>query len=328
MENKVGEIKKEQYCMNCDKEGHIMKNCTNAITSFGVILMSLNVDNNIRDSISKLSGNFSTKECSISIESPNDIELFCSVKDQIKFLLIRRKHTLGFLEFMRGRYNVENIDGIIFLFKQMTSEEIDKIKNMAYNDFDELWTNVWGNNKKTQMFHNEYIKSKDKITQLIDEKNGYLPLSFYVNNVIPLWDCPEWGFPKGRRNYKENDKICAVREFKEETGYEDDDFIMMNDLCSIEENLIGTNGINYKHIYYLAIACNDKDPIVDTTNKMQVKEIGDIGYFSYNECIKKIRPYHTDRIKIITDTYVYMINSIIDYAKKLIKENAELTNIV
>ena len=30
---------------------------------------------------------------------------------------------------------------------------------------------------------------------------------------------PEWGFPKGRRNYQENDIDCATREWEEETGY-------------------------------------------------------------------------------------------------------------
>ena len=33
------------------------------------------------------------------------------------------------------------------------------------------------------------------------------------------WKMPEWGFPKGRRNYQENDISCALREFEEETGY-------------------------------------------------------------------------------------------------------------
>ena len=28
---------------------------------------------------------------------------------QLKFLMIRRKHTLGYIEFLRGRYDVNNI---------------------------------------------------------------------------------------------------------------------------------------------------------------------------------------------------------------------------
>ena len=33
------------------------------------------------------------------------------------------------------------------------------------------------------------------------------------------WLTPEWGFPKGRRNYQETDITCAYREFNEETGF-------------------------------------------------------------------------------------------------------------
>jgi 8-oxo-dGTP pyrophosphatase MutT (NUDIX family) len=32
------------------------------------------------------------------------------------------------------------------------------------------------------------------------------------------WEEPEWGFPKGRRDTQESDWVCALREFKEETG--------------------------------------------------------------------------------------------------------------
>jgi ADP-ribose pyrophosphatase YjhB (NUDIX family) len=46
------------------------------------------------------------------------------------------------------------------------------------------------------------------LNQLIDESNKY-----------DVWSEPEWGFPKGRRNYQEKDYECAVREFCEETGY-------------------------------------------------------------------------------------------------------------
>ena len=36
---------------------------------------------------------------------------------------------------------------------------------------------------------------------------------------------PEWGFPKGRRNYKEKDLIVRIREFEEETGYQKEQLI-------------------------------------------------------------------------------------------------------
>ena len=40
-----------------------------------------------------------------------------------------------------------------------------------------------------------------------------------INESSKKWTEPEWGFPKGRRNYQEKDYDCAVREWEEETGY-------------------------------------------------------------------------------------------------------------
>jgi 8-oxo-dGTP pyrophosphatase MutT (NUDIX family) len=312
--------KKDVYCVNCGKEGHLFKNCDEPITSYGVVLLNLNLNNNIKDNII----NYLTKinksidimdtyeDIGISINDANDIELFCNLKNNIKFLLIKRKHTLGFLEFIRGRYNIENIDGIIFLFKQMIPQEINNIKLLS---FDQLWDEVWGDNKNKVSYQNEYIISKEKFNKLKSEDNGFLNLNFYIENVSPNWGDAEWGFPKGRRNFKESNKTCAIREFKEESGFNDNDVIILDNLGEIEEKFIGTNGINYRHVYYLAISITNKNPIVDPNNSSQMNEIGDIGYFSYEDAIKRIRPYHIDRRKIMTHLYIYMINTLIEKIK-------------
>lgn len=315
--------KKDLYCINCGKEGHMCKNCNEAVTSYGIILLLIEIDKSIKDVIiNELDNidydinimNVNENNIGITINDPIDIELFCKFKSQIRFLLIRRKHTLGFLEFIRGRYSIDNIDGIIFLFKQMTLEEINKIKNTT---FDKLWDEVWGLNKNNATYQNEYAVSKDKFNKLKNEDNGFLNLNFYVENVIPNWTDAEWGFPKGRRNFKETNESCAIREFKEESGFDDDEIIILNSVNPIEEKFIGTNGVNYKHIYYLAISDTDKIPSININNLIQTNEIGDIGYFSYEEAIKKIRPYHVDRHKIIIYSYIFMINNIIKNVKNM-----------
>ena len=48
---------------------------------------------------------------------------------------------------------------------------------------------------------------------------GSYDLESLVKGSRTYWKTPEWGFPKGRRNYQENDLACALREFQEETGY-------------------------------------------------------------------------------------------------------------
>ena len=70
--------------------------------------------------------------------------------------------------------------------------------------------------------------------------------------------------------------------------------------CSkIKENLVGTNGINYLHNYFLAILNTDKINNIDSNNR----EIGNINVMTYNECIENIRPYHINKLKIINVLY-------------------------
>ena len=132
------------YCSNCGKNGHIFKFCSEPITSYGVILIKFKSDN-YKKLVTKL--DIKNNEFGVSLENENDINIFYLIKNHIQFLLIRRKYTLGYLEFIRGRYNLENIDAIIHLFRQMTKDEIDKIKN---NDFDHLWKKVYGKNSKKE----------------------------------------------------------------------------------------------------------------------------------------------------------------------------------
>ena len=312
------------YCGNCGKYGHIYRNCHEPITSFGIILIKFDYEESfLRNGFKKrflLEEDFddseesSDEKISISIEGINfrsdrDIEIFCHYKNLIKFLLIRRKHTLGYIEFVRGRYSVENMDGIIFLFRQMTSDEI---KRIGCSSFDELWNELWSNNKNKSNYHNEYMVSKQKFEKLKTENETYLNLEFYVENVEPNWNYAEWGFPKGRRNFQESNRACAVREFGEESGFIEDDYILLDRIFPFEERFIGTNGITYKHIYYPAIASSEKIPSIDPNNKNQIDEIGAIGWFTYEEAINLLRPYHTERKKVLTELFMYVMDNIVD----------------
>ena len=90
----------------------------------------------------------------------------------------------------------------------------------------------------------------------------------------------------------------ANREFIEETNLNEKNFNILYNIFPITENLIGTNNINYKHIYYLAICNNDIKVEIDITNKQQYKEVGNIGWYSYDESINMIRNYHIDKIMV------------------------------
>lgn len=264
--------KKINYCCNCGKTGHIYRKCLSPIMSLGIILVKLE-DNTL------------------------------------KYLLIQRRDTLGFVEFMRGKYNLENIKYIFKLFEIMTESERNKIMT---SDFDTLWNNLWMN-KNLKQYHNEYDTSKKKFTMI---KNGNV---MYENNIINFeyinktselkWFEPEWGFPKGRRNLKETDLECAVREFEEETGFKKGEYTLIN-INPIEEIFSGTNSIRYKHIYYIAKTLMDKKLIIDKNNFNQVSEISTIKWFNYEDALSKIRPYNLEKKKVLEKLNEFLIKNI------------------
>lgn len=296
------------YCGNCGKYGHSFKNCGDPVTSYGVIL--INMDDELKDSmISYLSTDSISidKEAKgIKVENETDIENFCKYKNTVKFLMIQRKHTYGYIEFIRGKYSIDHVDGIIFLFRQMTPEEISKISS---NTFDDLWEDLWANGKTKSHYQQEFNNSKAKFNKLKNESE-YPNLEFYIANVQPNYKYAEWGFPKGRRGYQESDEDCGVREFREESGFLDEEYIILDKIKPISEVFVGTNGVNYRHIYYVAISCTNREPIINFENKSQANEISAINWFTYDDAIGIIRDHHIEKRKLLTEIYMYFINSI------------------
>ena len=257
-------MKKNVYCGNCGEFGHLYRRCTQPITSLGLI--SYRIDNN-----------------------------------KLKYLMIQRRDTIGFVEFMRGKYNLDNYRYIYKLFTIMTEDERKKIES---NTFDYLWNNLWMD-KNSRQYHNEYDNSKKKFQKIV---NGFkidntTVLTFkYINSQVDyLYTEPEWGFPKGRRNLKESNLDCAIREFEEETGITKNEYEVLYQIEPLEELFSGTNNIRYKHIYYVAYA---KDNIntnlcVDTNNFNQVSEISNIKWFTFIECLKNIRNYNIEKKNVL-----------------------------
>ena len=132
---------KKYYCCNCGKYGHRYSKCNEPIISLGIIAIKIiNKDdyNNLNNFFKSCSFHFNLLK-SNSINN-NVLLNFDKSINSIKFLLIRRRKTLGYIEFIRGRYNENNINEYTYLFEQMTKTEIEYIKN---NDFDKLWHDLW-----------------------------------------------------------------------------------------------------------------------------------------------------------------------------------------
>lgn len=255
--------KQYHFCNNCGKQGHIFGSCKLPITSLGVVAFK--------------------KEDNI-----------------IKYLLICRKDSLGFIEFLRGKYPLYDKDYILNLINEMTQKEKNLLQTKSFED---LWILLWGNFIGIQ-YRQEEKHAKEKYIQIkrgintIDE--GNYDLSSLLEESINNWKTPEWGFPKGRRNYQETDMKCAFREFNEETGYESEKLDLISNISPFEEIFMGSNYKIYKHKYYLGYFRKNEYMDDDISIGMfQKSEVSDMRWGSYEEAIELIRPYNIEKINML-----------------------------
>ena len=54
--------------------------------------------------------------------------------NDLEFLMIRRKDSLGYVEFLRGRYALSDVDFIHSIFEEMTIDERERISMMKFDD--------------------------------------------------------------------------------------------------------------------------------------------------------------------------------------------------
>lgn len=257
-------MKNTDFCNNCGKTGHNYNQCKMPITSFGLIIYRINKNTN-----------------------------------EPEVLMIRRKDSLGFVEFIRGKYSLMNRNYILNIINEMTVNERERLKTYA---FDQLWNDLWNGNIGSQYRSEEKI-SREKYETLkigvnndcCQTKSSYT-LDELLNEVKTNWTETEWGFPKGRRNYQEKDIVCALREFEEETGYSKNKISIIQNILPYDELFTGSNYKCYKHRYYVGhMNYIDTEKMVN----FQKNEVSKCEWVPINECVKRIRPYSKERIEII-----------------------------
>jgi 8-oxo-dGTP pyrophosphatase MutT (NUDIX family) len=254
------------YCNNCGKPGHNYSICKIPITSIGIVVFRKNNDNNY------------------------------------EYLMIRRKDTLGYIDFMRGKYSIYNKPYIMNMLKQMTDEEKECLKT---EDFDTLWHKIWGSTNISSQYKSEENISREKFNTLtvgILVKDDLYNLKMLVEESYQYdkWTEAEWGFPKGRRNYQEKDYECALREFSEETGYPKTYLKNVYNIIPFEEIFTGSNYKSYKHKYYL-MNMSLKDSLENV--KFENTEVSKMEWKTFENCIKSIRYYNVEKQQVITNIH-------------------------
>ena len=152
------------YCNNCGEQGHVFRTCKDPIISCGLLFIR------------------SAFEPMVLPVDPKSVSV----------LMVRRKDSMSYMEFIRGKYNPNDEE---YVKRQLSNMTIQEQKLILEESFEVLWTKLWGNSRDMEPI--EYEHARDKFNAL-DKKR-------LIYEVPSKFSEPEWGFPKGRRNYQEKD---------------------------------------------------------------------------------------------------------------------------
>ena len=249
-------MSKNNLCNNCGKQGHQFHQCKLPITSYGIIL-------------------------------------FRSSEKGLQYLMLRRKDSFGYIDFIRGKYMQNNLEHLQIIFNEMSVAEREKIRT---NNFETLWKMMWGS--QDYSYKGEEIASQkkfDALTQGLQIGDEIISLNSLVEKSTTCWKETEWEFPKGRRNFQEKDLDCALREFEEETGFSKGDIKIVENVIPFEEIFLGSNHKSYKHKYFLAYTDNTFDEL----DKYQKTEVSKLDWKTLEECLESIRPYSLEKKQLI-----------------------------
>lgn len=243
-------------CSNCGRGGHFFRECAEPITSLGIIAF---------------------RRCGSSGSGK-------------QWLMIRRRDTLGFIEIMRGKYELRDEAGIQSLIDQTT---LGERRRLLTGDFAELWRELW-NGPASRRYHTEYEQARAKFEVL----RGRRGLAAACERSATAWQEAEWGFPKGRRAAGESELACALRETWEEAGVVAEALRVLPGE-PLTEQFRGSNGVVYRHRYWVAEAAAETEVGLDPSNMDQQREVGAVRWCGLEEAMELIRPYNAEKRRVL-----------------------------
>src|SRR5271168_5223046 len=200
--------------------------------------------------------------------------------DKIEFLLIKKRYTFNYSDFILKHYSTHDDTKLLYLFNGMSHEEKLDIVSL---DFGRMWYRLFLTtpDKNTNVSHlDKYVLCKAYFEKKFLHDGGakLRELICKSNNLDYIWE-----IPKGRKaTPQEKDIACAMRELEEETGVSSNNYLILDD-NPIRTSII-SNGIKYIATYYLAIYIFRKcTPKIQYNNYQQLSEVSRIDWMAVDK---------------------------------------------
>jgi 8-oxo-dGTP pyrophosphatase MutT (NUDIX family) len=213
-----------------------------------------------------------------------------------EYLMVQRKDTICFVEFVRGRYDTEDVMYVGKLFSGMTPEEREMLLTTS---FDDIWEYTWQSSRRNL---SEYRASKEKFDRLrLADGISHIMQS----NVCEMAE-PEWEFPKGRKSSGEHGVECALREFEEEGGITRS-LVYVHNTPTLVFDKLGCNGTVYRAVYYFATTAVPESLVSPALNSTQAKEVRCVKWFGPADASAKLR--HVDHVAKFRELNDFVLKS-------------------
>lgn len=230
-----------------------------------------------------------------------------SSTNNTEVLLVHKRYSYAYSMFIHGKYSRPNIwpktsmQFIVNLLIQMTLEELLDIWSL---DFKQMWYRIWlNNNCDTELYKRKYTKF---YMSFIKNDNGdtIRKIIQQIRNCNTL----NWEVPKGRpKDSQENNVSCAIREMKEETGLNKNDYTILPNVRRYVNYI--SLGTRYICTYYIAII----NPCVRYYNNSILRNIHTVSEVS------ETKWFNIDKIRVFDD-YKRHLEALVLPAFKLVKK--------
>jgi 8-oxo-dGTP pyrophosphatase MutT (NUDIX family) len=234
-------------CNNCGKMGHTIKQCLNPIKSYGII--TYHVDS-----------------------------------DQIVWiLLVERKYTYAFCDFIKG--NFENINELGWLVDEFTDIELLLVFEYYIDDYKQLFTSTIPHQTVLTKTYSRFVEQYTKVLTPNKDKLVLQARKLLKESNRRMKDMM-WEIPRGKKNYWEKPINCAMREFSEETGVCKKKLIHRKDINVVCEKIVGTNNLEYEFSYYVMKLKDKENVYINSQLFEQHSEIRNVCWMKYDDVLQ------------------------------------------